>query len=272
MDLRNSDKEINLEEICVCIPVRYQSSRLPGKPLIKLNELHARTVIELTLDRVLESRMIRSKNQIFVFTDDIRIKEVVEKFGIQVFMTDSECQNALVRLSKYVDKLPSKFRAVINLHGDEPFLDTRNLDTLIQDFLHYQQNNILIRQLVNYQEACDLANVKVVMNHKQELMYCSRAVIPHTKDGMIPNSELGIQYYGVVGIHILWRNDLEKYWKNNKGLNYLCEDVEELKLLELGIPLRCVMCPYKAERSLNTREDLEYFRKNLLLFPKKSSG
>lgn len=251
---------MDTSDLCVCIPVRFQSTRLPRKALIKLAGL---TVIERTIEQILKSSYL-TKEQIYVFTDDERIASVVKVHGIQVIMTSSNCANALVRLSRYIDMIPEKYKYIINLHGDEPMLNIKNVDYLIEKWHKYKSRRKqkywglqLIRKL-NHDEAVKLCQVKAVMDNKFRLLYCSRAWLPHTKNGQITNYK-SVQYYGIVGLHLINRRSLRKYDIDKKAILYQIEDVEELKLLEMGVDMKCIIAPHRQERSLNTPEDLSYF-------------
>lgn len=258
---------ISLDQICVCIPVRYGSSRLPGKPLLTLYG-GTKTVIEVTLEKVLQSQFIRSR-QIYVLTDDHRIEtEVLSKFqGARelggVVMTSKSCPNALYRIVEALDQIPARFRAIINLHGDEPGLNPLNLDALISNFILYQKSSLLVRKLSGSLDQVEIKSrgtVKAVMDRQKRLMYCGRAVIPHNKSGQVmPDKD----YFGVIGLQVLRREDLAKYVNGeDQGCDqwlYQEEDVEELKWLELGVEIRCAMAQFPAERSLNTAEDYQYF-------------
>lgn len=249
------NKDQLLKQLCVCLPVRFGSTRLPGKPLLQLGGM---TVIEQTLSRVCESKYLL-KDQIWLFTDDQRIAQVVKDnpklSGIGTIMATDECPNALYRLSRYANQLPDRFKTIINLHGDEPLLDVRNLDFLIEQYLKFQQPVALIRKL-HPSEATRLSEVKVVFDIDHQLIYCSRAWIPHTKSGQIKDQT----YWGMMGVHLLDRETLFKYTDNSEQRDWLYqqEDIEELKLVELGIKVKCVEAPFEARRSLNTAEDYRY--------------
>lgn len=247
-----------MNKICIAIPVRYGSQRLPGKPLL---EIKGKPVIQHTIECVLRSKYIQ-KSQIWVFTDDTRIAEIARSFDINVIMTQADPQppNAVYRLSWYANELPAHFETIVNLHGDEPMLDHRNLDHLLESYLEQQTSMVLIKKL-DPDIAGLKSEVKVVFDINKNMLYCSRSLIPHpTKQ----NPGYRNQYYGMIGLHIVSRDNLLLYGaihtEQSDGWLYRTEDLEELRYLELGIPLKCVLAPYPVERSLNTEQDYHYFK------------
>jgi 3-deoxy-manno-octulosonate cytidylyltransferase (CMP-KDO synthetase) len=247
-----------MDKICIAIPVRYGSQRLPGKPLLLINN---KPVIQHTIECVLRSRHIK-RDQIWLFTDDTRISEIAKSLDINVIMTSSDPPNAVYRLSRYAHQLPAHFNTIVNLHGDEPMLDHRNLDHLLESYINQEQTPRVPMVLIKHLDV-DIAQlkseVKVVFDLNNNLLYCSRSLVPHqTKQ---PDGSRN-QYYGIVGLHIIYRESLLKYDSKvnaEEGWLYRTEDLEELKYLELGIPLKCVLAPYPVERSLNTELDYVYF-------------
>jgi len=246
---------MNVTQICICIPARYNSFRLPGK-LLKRFDKNGDTVIEMTFHKLLLSKYITQDN-IYVFTDDDRITTVMKKHipEDQIIFTSKECKNALYRLSYYVHLIPERYTCIMDVHADECFIDEHNIDFLIECFLR-ENTSIVLHRSLNYLKASDLSIIKIVLNDSDEILYCSRAVIPHTKDGIIKEE---IDYKAIVGLHILFRETVSDYKRDIKSKSHFYEDIEELRLIELGHRLKSYEVPYACERSLNTIEDYTYF-------------
>lgn len=253
------------QEVCVCLPVRYASSRLPGKPLLSIG---GKPMILRTFEQALKSKYVDLSN-LYLFTDDERIANVIFSSykNAHVIMTnDRECPNALYRLSYYEEWLPEDCRAIINLHGDEPFLNPVMLDCLFESYFSIlvQCPILIFYRPITGEDAKDRSIVKLMKNTKNDVMTFSRALIPHTKSG-VPDSDAS--YYGVIGLHLIGRGSLVTYGKCTddeifgKGVKplYLSEDIEELRLLEIGEKIKCLESPVlETERSLNTPEDYDY--------------
>jgi len=237
--------------ICVCIPVRYNSKRLPGKPLLVIDN---ETIIEKTYNQILKSKYIK-KEDIYIMTDNRYIEQNVRSFGCEnVIMTDTSCENALARISKYLDKLPEKYNIVLNVHGDEPYINPKNIDHLIENF---NNRSILLYRKLTPEEAKKRCTVKIVTGKDNNILYCSRFAIPYSKSNDYDN------YIGIIGIHIFKREVLLQYYKNKDAYLYKLntEDIEELKFIEMGYNIKGIEAKYENEISLNTEDDFQYLIK-----------
>jgi len=236
--------------ICVCIPVRYNSKRLPGKPLLVIDN---ETIIEKTYKQVLKSKYIK-KEDVYIMTDNKYIEQNVKSFGCcgdNIIMTDVHCENALQRISKYLHLLPKKYDTILNVHGDEPYINPKNIDYLIENFSN--ESTLLYRKLT-LEESKKTSTVKIVTGKNNNILYCSRFAIPYSKNKNYNN------YIGIIGIHIFKRDTLAEYHKDISSYLYkLCnEDIEELKFIEMGYSIKGIKAPHKNEISLNTEEDFQY--------------
>lgn len=155
------------------IPARYASSRFPGKPLIDLN---GKSMIQRVYEGALKSKKI---TKLVVATDDQRIFEEVKRFGGEVMMTKSEHPSGTDRCGE-IAKSNQDFDVVINIQGDEPLVDYRQLDALIQVF---EDSNVNIASLgIKCHSLEDLQNpnrIKIVTNAENEALYFSRSAIPN---------------------------------------------------------------------------------------------
>ena len=109
------------------IPARYESSRFPGKPLTVIGR---KTMIQ----RVYEQAS-KALHNVVVATDDTRIKNTVESFGGQVILTDTTLPNGTARCLQAVERLQTNANIVINIQGDEPFINPKQIKVLMQLFL-----------------------------------------------------------------------------------------------------------------------------------------
>ena len=114
------------------IPARYHSSRLPGKPLLKIN---GKTIIRLVYEQVKKCNLI---DDIIVLTDDERIKKEVESFRGSVAIVVDDCLNGTERIVKFLknnDYFRNNADIIINVQGDEPFINPSNIDKCIKNYL-----------------------------------------------------------------------------------------------------------------------------------------
>ncbi len=233
-------------EIAVIIPARYNSSRLPGKPLALIAGQ------ALILHVVERARMIRSASKIIVATDDRRIAEQVESAGGQAVMTPADLHSGSDRVGWVARDLTSDI--IVNLQGDEPLVDVK----AIENALHALQNNSDLQvATLGYpvQEMEDWNNpniVKVLTNQLGNALYFSRRPIPFFRDEEfkpIPN----LFYH--IGVYLYRREFLLKYLSWKPTVLERVEKLEQLRILENGYSMKVVPANYRSI-GVDTPEDL----------------
>lgn len=242
--------------IVALIPARYDSSRLPGKPLMKIGD---RSIIQRTYEQTRQSRYIQ---RVIVATDDDRIANHVREFGGEVVMTGSDCLNGTERICQALSIIDpnEQIQIVVNVQGDEPFINPINIDYCIQKYLEHEDQSDMVCTTIHYPvtDSNDLNNRaigKMVLDRQQHVLYCSRAMIPHTKSGA-PGPE---PYYAHIGIFVFRRSYLHEYLTENTPAQ-LSEDIEWLKILEQGYRIRSYPVE-SSEIGVNTPEDFNYLSK-----------
>lgn len=155
------------------IPARYNSSRFPGKPLI---DLKGKSMIQRVYEGAEKSNLI---DFLIVATDDSRIIQEVKRFGGNVEMTSEKHNSGTDRCAEIAKKYP-EFDLIINIQGDEPLVDFRQLDLLIEVF---DNSSIQIATLATKQISKeDLENtnrIKVVVDQNKNALYFSRSAVPN---------------------------------------------------------------------------------------------
>lgn len=156
------------------IPARFASSRFPGKPLVDLN---GKTMIQRVYEGVLKSKVL---SKVLVATDDQRIVDEVLRFGGNVCLTDVTHQSGTDRCAE-VARLHPGFDVVMNIQGDEPLVDSNQLDQLLSAF-----ENPLVHLAtlgIPTKDESDLTNpnrIKIVLDKDQNALYFSRSCVPNT--------------------------------------------------------------------------------------------
>ena len=155
------------------IPARYGSSRFPGKPLIDLN---GKTMIQRVYEGALKSNKI---HKVIVATDDQRIVDEVQKFGGEVMMTSLDHSTGTDRCGEIAKKHP-EYEVIINIQGDEPLVDFRQLDALVEAF---NNESVSIATLgikdVSLDDIQNTNRIKIVVNHENKALYFSRSAVPN---------------------------------------------------------------------------------------------
>lgn len=235
------------KKICICIPARYNSSRLPGKLLYKFGKY---TTLELTYLAVKKCQYV---TDIYILTDSLEIKNHMKKYNTNIILTN-ECQNGTERISKYLHLIPSKYNIIVNIQADEPFIDSRNIDYAIEHYNEQAFYTTLHQQIFDHKYLQSTSCVKVMVNKLNEVMLYSRNIIPWNKNNNIRYKK----YYSFTGIYVFNRQLLEKYHQLDNTESQLEEDIEQLKILDHGYKIKSYEAPYFNEISLNDKNDYQY--------------
>lgn len=158
------------------IPARYASSRLPAKPLA---DIGGKSMIQ----RVYEQASLCSDVQkVVVATDDARIFEHVQGFGGEVVMTSPNHPSGTDRCAEVAAKFAGEFDIILNIQGDEPFLNPVQLTELVQMFnLPDTQIATLGKRVESIAELVDEKEAKIALDATQRALYFSRSPIPYLK-------------------------------------------------------------------------------------------
>jgi 3-deoxy-manno-octulosonate cytidylyltransferase (CMP-KDO synthetase) len=156
------------------IPARYNSSRFPGKPLI---DLKGKSMIQRVYEGAKKAELI---SKLIVATDDSRILEEVERFGGNVEMTSNQHHSGTDRCAEVLSR-NKDYDLVINIQGDEPLVDSRQLDSLIQSFIDPSvQIATLATEIISQEDLQNPNRIKVIIDHSNNAIYFSRSAIPNS--------------------------------------------------------------------------------------------
>lgn len=225
----------------VFIPARYKSSRLPGKPLVKIN---GKEMILHVCERVAQA--VGAEN-LEVLTDDQRILEVVQSNGFEVSMTPEDCLTGTDRIAEAVKG--SDIDVAINVQGDEPLIPIDDVRKVFE--AANTQSVINCYTEINSEEDLNRSTLpKVVFDENKNLLYMSRAPIPNTKE---LNATQG---YKQVCIYSFPKGALSCYGLGStKTPLEAIEDIEILRLLEKGWKIE--MLKASSTIAVDVPEDLE---------------
>ena len=240
------------------IPARYNSSRLPGKPLLKFGE---KSMIQLAYLNSIKSKYL---NKIYVVTDDNRIKNEIEKIGGNVLIIKDECFNGTDRLCLAIKKYRELFKDikfVVNIQGDEPYINPNHIDIAIEKMYNIMKINKNVKcstlhyNISNKNELNNTSIGKLVLDQNNFILYCSRNCIPANKNRDFNISRC--KYYGHIGLFVFQIDYLmNNYIIGNTPLQ-IEEDIEWLKILEQGFQI-VSSCVEDYEIGVNTKEDYDY--------------
>ncbi len=217
------------------IPARFASTRFPGKPLAMLG---GRTVVERVFRQV-EGQM----DAVVVATDDERIEQAVKAFGGRVVMTSPHHRSGTDRCYEALQKVGGTYDVVVNVQGDEPFIQPEQLDAVKRCFDDPATD---IATLVKPFSASDgFAAVenpnspKVVVNQRMEALYFSRSVIPYVRGHERGDDWLAAHtYYKHIGLYAYRTDVLSKITQLPTSPLELAESLEQLRWLENGYKIK----------------------------------
>lgn len=219
------------DKFLALIPARYASTRFPGKPLA---DIHGKPMIQHVYERALAVF-----NHAYVATDDERIKEAVNAFGGHVVMTSENHKSGTDRcveaLNKVESILKTKFDVIINIQGDEPFIETSQLE-LISSCFEDKTTQIatLVKKIDLQTDLFDINKPKVVLTVDQKAIYFSRQPIPYYR-GLEESKWLKQHtYYKHLGLYAYRSNTLREISKLSQSTLEVAESLEQLRWLENG--------------------------------------
>ena len=210
------------------IPARYGSTRLPGKAL-KL--ILGKPMIQRVLESCLKARILES---VWVATDDERIARAVEAIGGKVIMTSPHHPSGTDRLAEAVTKIGAD--VVVNLQGDQPFLDARMIEEAVQPLLDDPALPMatLMHAVARPEDLANPSVVKVVLDRAGNALYFSRSLIPY------PRQQVPHIVFEHVGLYVYRRAFLLTLAGLPPTPLELIESLEQLRVLENGYKLRVV--------------------------------
>ncbi len=233
------------------IPARYASTRFPGKPLI---DIMGKSMLQRVYEQAAKST---SLSRVVVATDDERILEHVLSFGGEAVMTAADHPSGTDRCYDALQQLEGDYQYVINIQGDEPFIEPQQIDELAAVLT--DGTTELATQMIavdSYEMLFDKGEVKIVLNQNNEALYFSRMVIPFIKGVDEKEWHTRHRYYRHVGMYA-YRNDiLAQITQLPVSSLEQAESLEQLRWIQNGFSVKCVTTKYESH-CIDTPEDVE---------------
>lgn len=213
------------------IPARYQSTRLPGKPLVSIA---GKPMIQRVWEQVNKAQLVA---HVVVATDDERIFRAVTEFGGQAVMTDPAHPSGTDRIIEVAQKMTG-FDAYINIQGDEPLIDPRQIDQ-VADLLRSPGAYVatLVKKLDLATELHSPNTAKVVRDQEGKAIYFSRSPIPFLRDQKAEEWHARNGYFKHIGMYGYRKEALPLIQAMSRGLLEQAESLEQLRWLEHGLPI-----------------------------------
>jgi 3-deoxy-manno-octulosonate cytidylyltransferase (CMP-KDO synthetase) len=215
------------------IPARYASSRFPGKPLVMIG---AKSMIMRVYEQAYKSAAL---NKVIVATDDERIYNHVRNCGGEVMMTSEKHVSGTSRIGEVVDKLTASenehFDVIVNIQGDEPFIDPSQIDLVVSLFLRQDvQIGTLIRKISDNDDVSNPNVVKVVVDHTGKALYFSRSPIPFLREVPRDSWFSHHEYFRHIGLYAFRSEVLNAIVRLPASGCEMAESLEQLRWLHHG--------------------------------------
>ena len=237
------------------IPARYSATRFPGK---LMKDLGGKSVILRTYEAALNTELF---DEVYVVTDSEIIKENITNAGGNVIFSKKEHECGSDRIAEAVTDINTDI--VINVQGDEPFIDKTSLSKLIEVFKADTKNEIdlasLKVQITNKKDIENPNNVKVITDVNNLAIYFSRSVIPYHRDATI-----NVKYYKHKGVYAFRKQALLDFYNTPITPLEAAEKIEAIRYQEIGKKIKMVETTVEAV-GIDTPEDLEKAKQYLNL-------
>lgn len=240
-------------KIIAVIPARYASTRFPAK---LMQDLGGKTVILRTYEAAINTQLF---DDVFVVTDSDLIYDEIVSHGGKAIKSIKEHESGSDRIAEAVENL--EVDIVINVQGDEPFIDAEPLAKVIEVFRNDLDKKVdlasLMREITNEDDINNPNNVKVVVDQNGFALYFSRSVIPYPRE-----KNVGVRYMQHIGIYAFRKQALLDFYSLPMQSLEASEKLEQLRYLEFGKRIRIVETTHVGI-GIDTPEDLEKARKML---------
>ena len=239
-----------MSDYLVVIPARYNSKRLPGKPLIDIKG------IPMIVRTYNQCKKVVPESEIIVATDDKRIQKICDNNNIRSIKTSKKCLTGTDRIAELSIKIKKKF--YINVQGDEPICNPSDIKKIIKCAKKYPNQIINGYTAIKNKEMFNSPNVpKVVFDNNEYLLYMSRAPIPSNK------KKTFVKGWRQVCIYSFPYKSLKDFSSTKKKtLLESIEDLESNRFIELGYKVKMLKMSDKSI-AVDTTSDLKKVRKRI---------
>ena len=238
-------------KIIAVIPARYASTRFPAK---LMQDLGGKTVILRTYEAAVATKLF---DDVFVVTDSQLIYDEIQKNGGKAIKSIKEHESGSDRIAEAVENM--EVDVVVNVQGDEPFINKKPLEELIAIFKNDTNKQVdlasLMFQITDKEEIRNPNNVKVITDQQGFALYFSRSVIPFPRE-----EHAGVRYMKHIGIYAFRKAALLDFYRLPMLSLEASEKLEQLRYLEYGKRIKMVETTH-GSIGIDTLEDLEKARK-----------
>jgi len=238
------------------IPARFASSRLLGKPLAMIG---GKPMIRHTYESANTSKIL---DKVIIAVDDEKVFQIVSNFTDDVVMTPKDIATGSDRIAYVVKGFPDA-EIIVNIQGDEPFIQGLMIDEAIEPLLFDRSIDVstLAKKILSVDELKAPSIPKVVFDYNNFALYFSRSPIPYVRDAKNFQERIKLgNHFKHIGLYVYKREALLKFTKLEPTDLEKTEKLEQLRMLENGMRIKVVETEYESI-SVDTPADLERARK-----------
>jgi 3-deoxy-manno-octulosonate cytidylyltransferase (CMP-KDO synthetase) len=235
------------------IPARLKSTRFPEKMLAKIK---GKTLIEMVYANAKKAGSIK---QLYVATDNIKIKNVIEACGGRAIMTPASCKSGTERIREALKSIRANMNdIVVNIQGDEPLLEPALIDKAVKALIADRScdASTLAMVITDKKDIENTSSVKVVIDAFSNALYFSRSVIPHNRDRVKAKPGTYLKH---IGLYAYKKSVLDRWMKLDSRYEGL-EKLEQLRMLENGCKIKVVVVK-SSSIGIDTKQDFARLKK-----------
>jgi 3-deoxy-manno-octulosonate cytidylyltransferase (CMP-KDO synthetase) len=243
-------------KIIAVIPARFASTRFPGKPLVVID---GKTMIQRVYE---QAKKVNSFSEVIIATDDQKIQNHAESFGAKVMMTSVNHNSGTDRCAEVATKIPDA-EIVINIQGDEPFINPLQIEELIACFENKETNIATLIKIITTEEQLFNNNTpKVVIDKNLKALYFSRHTIPYQRN--LPKAQWlnNHEYYKHIGIYGFRASTLKEITVLPTSSLEISESLEQLRWIENGYSIQTAITEFESF-GIDQIEDIEKVLKHI---------
>jgi 3-deoxy-manno-octulosonate cytidylyltransferase (CMP-KDO synthetase) len=233
------------------VPARYASTRFPAKPLV---DIAGKSMVEWVYSQAKKSTAL---SHVVVATDNQKIYDHVLKFGGDACMTSEDHVSGTDRCYEALQKQNGNYDYVINIQGDEPFIDPIQIDLLASLLDGKTELATLAKRIEKEDQLFNPNVVKIVFNHIQEALYFSRSTIPHIRNTDQAQWLSKHSFFKHIGMYAYRADILEKITKLSVSSLEKAESLEQLRWLDNGFRIKVAETDIETI-GIDTPQDLDH--------------
>lgn len=238
-------------KLCILIPARYNSTRIPKKPLFKINNF---SMIIRTVNKI---KKVIDKKDIYIISDNLNVFKEVKNENINFIMSKKKCLNGTERCSNALSKIKKKYDYYLIISCDNPFINPSVIKFLKKKIKIKEFAYTVHKKITNSRDINDKSVAKIIVGKNKNILFLSRSKIPtYVKN---EKKDFYLSHHGIVALPY----KIIKAYKDLKNTKYqLAEDNEWLKIIENGFTIKSYIYN-KINSEINNLDDLKLYLTNV---------